>query len=232
MLAFARTPSCGRAFRVAPTVFVTCPLTLRTSTHSARVRMAATEEKFDVLDNKGVHTGTSVARSIVHRDGLWHRSTHIWILSRARASVLLQKRSLQKDTFPGRWDVSAAGHISAGDQSAVTAARELEEELGIGSGSEDALDFKFTAQVEATGEAGGVGFVDREFQDVYLFRSATDVEESDVSVQEEEVEEVRYWSLQEYKTALLEKDPRFVPRGPDYMDKFLPFLDEFLSEAG
>lgn len=191
--------------------------------------MAATEEEFDVLDGVGGRTGASVARSVVHRDGLWHRSTHIWVLSRARRGVLLQRRAAGKDTFPGRWDVSAAGHISAGGESAETAARELQEELGIGGGVVGELEFQFTARVEAAGEARGVRFVDREFQDVYLFKGVAEVDECDVKVQEEEVEEVRFWPVDEYRRALLDKDPRFVPRGPDYLDKFLPFLTSYLS---
>lgn len=39
-------------------------------------------------------------------------------------------RSEFKDTNPGRWDVSSAGHITHGDGSLDTAKKELEEELG------------------------------------------------------------------------------------------------------
>ena len=45
--------------------------------------------------------------------------------------LLLQKRSKEKDSFPGCYDISSAGHISAGDEPLETALRELEEELGI-----------------------------------------------------------------------------------------------------
>ena len=37
---------------------------------------------------------------------------------------------MKKDTFPGRWDISVAGHIGAGRRRG-TAVREAEEELGI-----------------------------------------------------------------------------------------------------
>ena len=70
-------------------------------------------------------------RADVHRDADWHRSVHVWLLDVERRVVLMQKRSLGKDTFPGRWDISAAGHIEAGREACETAARECEEELGI-----------------------------------------------------------------------------------------------------
>lgn len=57
------------------------------------------EESFDVLHEDGSSAGFSKARSLVHRDGDWHRSTHIWVVS-TDGKVLIQKRSVDKDTFP------------------------------------------------------------------------------------------------------------------------------------
>lgn len=45
--------------------------------------------------------------------------------------MLLQKRSMNKDSFPGKFDTSSAGHIQAGDEPLESALRELGEELGI-----------------------------------------------------------------------------------------------------
>ena len=41
-------------------------------------------------------------RGDAHENGLWHCSVHIWIVDTASTSILLQKRSMKKDTFPGR----------------------------------------------------------------------------------------------------------------------------------
>ena len=59
-------------------------------------------------------TGERKLKSEVHRDGDWHRSSHVWLLS-PEGRLLLQRRSEAKVTWPGLWDVSAAGHISAGE---------------------------------------------------------------------------------------------------------------------
>ena len=41
-------------------------------------------------------------REECHKQGLWHCSVHIWIVDTLSSSILLQKRSMKKDTFPGR----------------------------------------------------------------------------------------------------------------------------------
>lgn len=45
--------------------------------------------------------------------------------------MLIQQRQITKDRYPGCWDVSAGGFVSAGEDSTGAAARELEEELGL-----------------------------------------------------------------------------------------------------
>lgn len=69
---------------------------------------------------------------MVHEDGDIHGTVHIWIRRKTEKGydLLLQKRSKEKDSFPGCYDISSAGHISAGDEPLETALRELEEELG------------------------------------------------------------------------------------------------------
>lgn len=57
------------------------------------------EERFDVLNADGSFAGYSKPRSAVHRDGDWHRSTHIWVID-TQGSILVQRRSGLKDTFP------------------------------------------------------------------------------------------------------------------------------------
>ncbi len=66
----------------------------------------------------------------MHRDGDWHRSVHIWIVRRRERALLIQQRAPSKDTWPGYWDASVGGHLSAGE-SYEDAYREIEEELGV-----------------------------------------------------------------------------------------------------
>jgi isopentenyldiphosphate isomerase len=90
-------------------------------------------EFFDVVDLYGNPTGETVERTYAHTHAIRHRTAHIWIVRRAFGGVqiLLQKRSADKDSFPGKYDTSSAGHIAAGHEPLESAIRELSEELGI-----------------------------------------------------------------------------------------------------
>eukprot|EP00747_Dinoflagellata_sp_TGD_P182511 gnl/TRDRNA2_/TRDRNA2_36788_c0_seq1.p1 gnl/TRDRNA2_/TRDRNA2_36788_c0~~gnl/TRDRNA2_/TRDRNA2_36788_c0_seq1.p1 ORF type:complete len:189 (-),score=34.22 gnl/TRDRNA2_/TRDRNA2_36788_c0_seq1:17-583(-) len=114
-----------------------------------------------VLDPSLVRcTGERKARSEVHRDGDWHRSIHVWVVVPGTAGadtqeveLLMQKRAQTKDTHPGLWDVSVAGHIDAGDEPLATAVREAEEELGLRVAPEQ-LEHIFTVAARVEGETG------------------------------------------------------------------------------
>jgi len=49
----------------------------------------------------------------------------------SEGQLFLQKRSMEKDVQPGKWDMSVGGHVDAGEEPADAAARELSEELGV-----------------------------------------------------------------------------------------------------
>ena len=96
-------------------------------------------EFFDIVDEKGIPTGETIERIQAHKKGVRHRTAHIWIVreQNGKAQLLLQKRSAEKDSFPGRFDTSSAGHIQAGDEPEESAIRELHEELGIQASKEE-----------------------------------------------------------------------------------------------
>lgn len=90
------------------------------------------DELFDVVDADDRVIGQAT-RAAVHRDGLLHRSAHVFVFN-SRGELFLQRRALSKDENPGVWDSSAAGHLDAGESYAEAARRELLEELGLALG--------------------------------------------------------------------------------------------------
>ncbi len=86
------------------------------------------DEMFDVVNERDEVIGCR-SRSEVHRLGLRHRAVHVLVFN-GQGAVFLQKRSRSKDTFPGAWDSSAAGHLAVGESYDAAAWRELQEELG------------------------------------------------------------------------------------------------------
>ena len=73
----------------------------------------------------------------------------------------MQKRALNKDSFPGKYDTSSAGHIQAGDEPLESAIRELSEELGI-QASKDELKYVGTFSNQYEKEFYGKMFKDNE----------------------------------------------------------------------
>ena len=87
------------------------------------------DERFPVVDENDRICGYA-SRAEVHGNNLRHRAVHILIFNQV-GDVYLQQRSRWKDRHPLKWDSSAAGHVSAGENYDQTAQRELKEELGV-----------------------------------------------------------------------------------------------------
>ena len=153
-------------------------------------------ELFDVIDSEGNPTGQIVSREKAHEEGIPHRTAHIWIIreKEGRVQILLQKRSQNKDSFPGKFDTSSAGHIQAGDEPLESALRELKEELGI-SAVPDQLHFAGTFPISFAKEFHGKIFRDEEVAFVYIYKEPVNTDE--LILQTEEVESVQWFDLEE-----------------------------------
>ncbi len=170
-------------------------------------------EYFDIVNENGEPTGKTVSREKAHRDGILHRTTHVWLVRddrEGRYQILLQKRSREKDSFPGLYDTSSAGHIPAGDEPKVSALRELKEELGITATAEQ-LAFAGSFRIQYEKVFHGRLFRDNEFAEVYVYTEPVEAEKC--ILQESEVEEVRWFDLEEVREELDRSSERFcVPR--------------------
>ncbi|KAI3890270.1 hypothetical protein MKW92_017447 [Papaver armeniacum] len=170
--------------------------------------MAQVEEHFDVLTKTGEKTGITKPRSHVHRDGDYHRAVHVWIYAETTGELLVQRRADNKDSYPGLWDISSAGHISAGDSSLISARRELQEELGV-TLPNDAFELIFVFLHEAVTNNGN--FINNEFNDVYLVTTVDPIPLEAFTLQETEVSAVKYIKWEEYKSLLAKEDPDYCP---------------------
>ncbi|MBU61912.1 MAG: NUDIX hydrolase [Opitutae bacterium] len=86
-------------------------------------------EWFDVVNTLDLEIGKE-RRDVVHARKLFHRAVHVLILD-ATDRILVQKRSLAKDSAPGLWCSSCSGHLDAGEGYLPAALRELDEEVGL-----------------------------------------------------------------------------------------------------
>lgn len=153
-------------------------------------------EYLDVVDENGIPTGQIVERGLAHAEGIRHRTSHVWLVRKKNngIEILLQKRCDTKDSFPGCYDISSAGHIPAGVDFAPSAVRELKEELGI-EATEDELICCGDRNVIWDEEFNGKPFLDRQVSRVFILWC--DKEATDFCLQEEEVSAVLWMNLDE-----------------------------------
>lgn len=151
-------------------------------------------EYFDIFDANMIPAAPFKAeRDVVHQQGLWHQTFHCWILRRDEKlgpSLVLQLRG---DTiqFPHTFDVSAAGHLAAGEKP-IDGIREAEEELGIKIDSAGLVSLGAYKQVT---DDHARRYFNREFCHTYFYE--TDKNIHDFTPQESEVEGVFMISVQD-----------------------------------
>ena len=127
--------------------------------------MTSAGEQLDIYDDTGRHVGIK-GRDAVHRDGDWHQVFHVLIVRPGAdrgPTVVLQRRSDAKAAFPGLIDLSATGHLEAGERPR-DGVRELTEELGIVVEPADLVPLGVRRIVEASGE----GKLNKEMANLFL----------------------------------------------------------------
>ncbi len=147
------------------------------------------KEFLDIVDENGQPTGAIVDREIAHANGIWHRTSHVWLVRRKKGKIqiLLQKRAGNKSSFLGCYDISSAGHIPAGEDCLISAIRELKEELGVQAEEAD-LIYCGDRKVIWDDVFFGKPFHDRQISRVFLLW--LDRDECEFTLQESEVDSV------------------------------------------
>ena len=154
-------------------------------------------ELFDEIREDGSRTGVVKERGVVHEDGSLHPTVHTWIVrsnDKSGYDLLLQKRSECKDSNPGCWDISSAGHVEAGHGYLESAIRELKEELGIDALPEQLREVG-TRRCGFESEFYGRPFRDNELSMIYIYEEP--VNTAELTLQESEVSETAWMDYQE-----------------------------------
>ncbi len=151
-------------------------------------------ELIDVLTADGASTGIVKPKPDVHRDGDWHRCAHVWIVA-SDGRLLLQRRALAKENWPGLWDISVAGHASAGESATDAAIRETFEEIGLVIVAEELIHIgtlRYSTRLRED-------YIENEFHEVHILRRDVNLETLVLDPLEvAEVELVRPEDLEQY----------------------------------
>jgi isopentenyldiphosphate isomerase len=147
-----------------------------------------TEEYLEIVDNSGTVIG-SARRSEVHGNpSLIHRVVHVLVFNK-EGNILLQKRSMNKDVAPGRWDTSVGGHVGIGEDLLRSSMREMQEELGIATDESEYLYSYMHSNAYET-------------ELVATFRCT---HEGEFTFNREEIDEIRFWNYEEITEAVGKK---------------------------
>ena len=146
-------------------------------------------EYFDVLKESGEYEGRIETREICHEKGLWHKAVAMFMIN-SKGQVLLQKRSANKKMWPNMWDMTAGGHVLAGEFGFEAIIREIQEELGIEINKNDIL---FIGSAVSTNIKGDI--INRHFNEYYIINK--DVDEKTLNLQTEEVADIKWFDKDE-----------------------------------
>lgn len=149
-------------------------------------------EMFDVVDEDDNVIGQAPRAECHKNNKLIHRSAGVLVFN-SKGELLLQKRSMTKDTNPGKWDISSWGHNDVGESYDHAAARELKEELGIDKAIKFALKSFYSVDYES------------EIYQVYIAES-----DGPFKPDPEEIIKLEFFSLDKIKKWIKESPEEFT----------------------
>jgi isopentenyl-diphosphate Delta-isomerase len=170
------------------------------------------EEFIDICDENNKLTGEKVTKKQAHKQGLWHRATHVWIYN-SKGEILIQLRAKENKLYPNYWDISVAGHVSSNEDPITTAVRETKEEIGLNIKEKD---LEFLEIRKASGFFKEIK--NNEFNYVYLIKFDVDI--NNLDLQKEEVKELKFMNIDELKNEIKKDNSNFVPHG-NYWDEII-----------
>jgi isopentenyldiphosphate isomerase len=168
------------------------------------------DELVDIFDENDNFVGQAM-KSEAWAKGLWHRGARVLIYNK-KGEIFTQLRSVTKELHPGKWDVGVAGHVGAGESYIDAALREAAEEVGLNLLKDD-LEFVMADKLEKN--------LDRKIEKIITitYFARFDGHESEIMIQEEEVQSFRFMEPDE-----LERERKEFP------EKFMPHSEEYWSE--
>jgi isopentenyldiphosphate isomerase len=167
-------------------------------------------EKWDIYDVNRQRTGRIIERPSAWGQEAYHLIIHVAIFD-AENRMLIQRRSPRKHAWADLWDMSAGGSALAGEESWQAAERETFEELGI------------RLQLKNIRPHFSINYT-RGFDDFYTVE-LTNQDLSALKLQESEVAEVRWASLDEVRRMLIDKS--FVPYFPGLIELLWQVRDNY-----
>jgi len=151
-------------------------------------------ELIDVYDENNNSLNYFLDREKIHELNMWHRHVSVWIMN-YNGEILLQQRAFIKKKNPGLFS-KTGGHVNAGEEPIDAAKREVFEEIGLKVTNIKEIDLYKSRNP-------------KEHYYTYGYIVFTDLKENEFIVQKEEVEQVKYFKIEEIEEQVYNNNPLF-----------------------
>lgn len=151
-------------------------------------------ELIEIVDEGGKYTGRILPREEIHKRNFLHNEVACFIINDNK-EILLEKRSPNKKYSPNKYGL-CAGHVMVGESLKTALVREIEEEIGIKVNEDDLVSF---------GEKEYIREVTNSHI-TYFYYIRLNLKESDFTIQEEELTEVKWFKIEEIKELVASND--------------------------
>jgi isopentenyl-diphosphate delta-isomerase len=135
----------------------------------------------------------------------FYRVSALWITN-SKNQILLARRHRNKAHHPGRWGPAVSGTVEEGESYYDNIVKEAEEELGLKN-----IKPKIGPKTITEGEY-------KHFTQCYTLLLDKSIDE--FRIQEDEIEEIKWFSAEELKKNLQEHPEEFIPRMKEYFELF------------
>lgn len=135
-----------------------------------------------------------------------YRVSALWITN-SRGKILLARRALTKFHSPGKWGPAVAGTVDEGEDYDLNIVKEAKEELGLAS-----IKSRKGPKERIIGKHNY-------FVQWYLLK--VDKPATEFKVQKDEVEEIRWFSIEELKIGIKKQPNKFIDTMNLWVELFL-----------
>lgn len=166
-------------------------------------------EIVDKFDNKRLPLNKTSDRYTKIK-GEFNQSVHVWFVN-SKHELLIQKRAMTKRVYPGMWAITG-GAVDSGELPINALYREVKEELGITILPEET---ELLLSLPRT----------YDFVDIYLVKKDIDINQ--ITMQPEEVEQVKWVTIDEFKN--LQKENQIPSSISFYSDFALSLIERRIN---
>ena len=185
------------------------------------------QEYVDIFDESYNKIGVET-KETAHEKGLWHQTFHCWLFRREKDHIYLQfqRRSANKKDSPLMYDISAAGHLQAGECK-EDGVREIAEELGVEVDAASLIYLGIRASEYRYKEIHN-----KEFSHVFMMETPYKIE--DYTIQEDELDTLIEMELEDgfklfsHEVNSIECNGMSVQRGEKSFHKIKVSYEDFL----